>query len=92
MQGASLARRLGIPFGSGTELEGAMLEHAELQGASLFTAQLQGASLFDAIFKGAALWHVFVWRADAQNVNAEGALVDAPETGPKYNGTRSSSR
>jgi len=84
------------------QLQGADLNEAQLQGASLFSAQLQGANLdgaqlqgaelgtgqsahFDARLDGASLRGNYVWRIYPPS-NATGALVDRPETGPKYSG------
>ncbi len=75
LQGATLA---------GARLQGAVFYGAQLQGAMFNGAQLQGAMLSGAQLKGASLAHVFVWRADTQNTNAAGALVIAPEMGPRY--------
>jgi hypothetical protein len=65
------------------QLQGASLMSAQLQGASLDDAQLQGVSLRAVRLQAASLSHVFVWRTNLSS-NIKGALVDAPETGPKY--------
>jgi uncharacterized protein YjbI with pentapeptide repeats len=85
LQGASLDdARLQGAWLYDTQLQGAKLDDAQLRGATLDYAQLQGASLDGAQLQGASLSHVFAWRADARKMNAEGALVVAPETRPKY--------
>jgi uncharacterized protein YjbI with pentapeptide repeats len=76
MQGANLDQ---------AQLQGAMLIAAHLQGASLNGTQLQGASLYDAQLQGASLVNNFVWRTYPP-LNTNGALVNAPEPGPKYSG------
>jgi uncharacterized protein YjbI with pentapeptide repeats len=98
LQGASLANaKLQGTLLDGAELQGALLDRAELQGASLEDARLQGASLEDAQLQGvsledaqlqgASLRHAFVWRTKPpKSENAAGALVEAPELGPKYLG------
>jgi uncharacterized protein YjbI with pentapeptide repeats len=71
----------------GAQLEGASLVDANLQGAWLQEAQLQGAWLSGAQLRGADLRSVYVWRTEApSHQNGEGALVVAPESGPKYSG------
>jgi uncharacterized protein YjbI with pentapeptide repeats len=76
LQGASLNSAL---------LQGASLLYTQLEGASLIGTQLQGANLDSALLKGASLLRTFVWRTNPPS-NATGALVDAPELGPKYSG------
>ena len=56
-----------------------------MQGANLDQAQLQGAALFGAQLQGASLVNNFVWRTYPP-LNTNGALVNAPEPGPKYSG------
>jgi uncharacterized protein YjbI with pentapeptide repeats len=88
LQGADLA---------GAELRGANLKDAQLQGAFLAAASLrdadlsgtglQGADLTGARLQGAALRRVFVWRTNAPDQQqANGALIDAPESGARYLG------
>jgi hypothetical protein len=78
LQGASLA---------GAQLHGAVLTAGQLQGASLSDAQLQVADLRYAHLQGALLDNVFVWRAKPpKKEDMAGALVDAPEAGPRYQG------
>jgi uncharacterized protein YjbI with pentapeptide repeats len=67
------------------QLQGAVLVDAQLEGASLNGTQLQGANLFGARLEGASLRNTFVWRTDPPS-NTNGALVNAPEPGPKYSG------
>jgi uncharacterized protein YjbI with pentapeptide repeats len=74
-QGADLFR---------AQLQGAVLVGAELQGAYLPGAGLQGALLGEAqMLQAAWLSHVFAWRADARHADAEGARIEAVETGRK---------
>ena len=48
---------------------------------------MQGAWLSGAQLRGADLRSVYVWRTEAPSLqNGEGALVEAPESGPKYFG------
>ena len=65
-------------------LQGAQLGGAKLQGASLYQTQLLGASLKEVQLQGALLYHIFGWRSNVPDANAEGARVVSPETGPKY--------
>jgi len=67
------------------QLQGASLYDAQLQGASLIRTQLQGASLLNARLDGASFRGNFVWRTNPPS-NTNGALVAAPEPGPKYSG------
>jgi hypothetical protein len=77
LQGANL---------SCARLQGGLLARAQLQGAVLDNAQLQGVSLKGAKLQAASLDHVFVWRADANDIAAEGARVTNIETAPTQAG------
>ena len=94
LQGASLvaAQLLGADLGgaslqgaslTGAHLQGAELNDAKLQGADLDSVELQGASLFSARLQEASLQHVFVWRANVNDADAQGARIEAAETNPK---------
>jgi len=67
------------------QLQGATLDRAQLRGATLDYAQLQGVSLLQAHLESASLRRSFVWRTSPPS-DATGAVVDAPELGPKYSG------
>jgi len=86
LHGASLvgAQLQGAIF-LGTQLQGAVLDDAQMQGAGLIRTQLQGASLLNARLDGASFRGNFVWRTNPPS-NTNGALVAAPEPGPKYSG------
>jgi hypothetical protein len=74
LQGAYLFR---------AQLQGADLSEAQLQGAYLPEAGLQGTQLGEAQLRAASLPHVFAWRGDARYADAEGARIEAIETGRK---------
>jgi uncharacterized protein YjbI with pentapeptide repeats len=86
LQGSSLiGAQLQVASLIGARLQGALLAFTELQGAALATAQLQGALLSKNF-----VWRTdpnFVWRTEPPPNTSDGAsaaLIDAPNTEPKY--------
>jgi uncharacterized protein YjbI with pentapeptide repeats len=89
LQGATLdSSKLRVVDLFAAELQGASLAHAQLEGASLQSTQLQGAWLDDADLQDATLSGILAWRVNPLRAKMKGALVEAPETAPKYNGIR----